>query len=56
MVFRVLIFIFCLEATVRESNWMRTTSVLVMVIFFETDILKVQSSFSRIMRHLDNGN
>ena len=34
MVFRVFVFIFCLETTVRESKWMRTTSVAVIVNFF----------------------
>ena len=38
MVFRVFIFylfiFFCLETTVIENNWMRTTSVAVMVFFF----------------------
>ena len=34
MVFRVFIFIFCLETALRESNWMRKNSVAVMVIFF----------------------
>ena len=61
MEFRVFISIFCLETTVRENNWLRTTSVTAMVIFFESVILKVldhsyvQSSFSTITRHLDNG-
>ena len=32
---------FCLEPTVRKDTWMRTTSVTVMVIFFESVILKV---------------
>ena len=34
MVFHVFIFIFCLETTVRENEWMSTISVTVMVIFF----------------------
>ena len=34
IVFFVFIFIFCLETTVLEINWMRTTSVAVMVIIF----------------------
>ena len=61
MEFRVFISIFCLETTVRENNWLRTTSVTAMVIFFESVILKVldhsyvQSSFSTITRRLDNG-
>ena len=50
--FRVFIFIFCLETMVLEINWTRTTSVVVMVIFFSkvsfrnyliTAILKVLS-------------
>ena len=56
MVFHVSIFIFCLETTLQENSWMRTTSVAVVVIFFfESAILKVfdhsfvQSSFSTIM-------
>ena len=32
---------FCLEPAVRKDTWMRTTSVTVMVIFFESGILKV---------------
>ena len=32
---------FCLEPTVRQDTWMRTTSVTVMVILFESSILKV---------------
>ena len=61
MVFRVFSFIFCVETTVRENNCMRTTSVVVMVTFFEGAIRKVldhsyvQSSFSIITRHLDHG-
>ena len=61
MEFLVFISIFCLETTVRENNWLRTTSVTAMVIFFESVILKVldhsyvQSSFSTITRRLDNG-
>ena len=60
MEFLVFISIFCLETTVRENNWLRTTSVTAMVIFFESVILKVldhsyvQSSFSTITRRLDN--
>ena len=41
MVLGVSIFIFCLETTARERNWMRTISVAVMVIFFESIIPKV---------------
>ena len=61
MEFLVFISIFCLETTVRENNWLRTTSVTATVIFFESVILKVldhsyvQSSFSTITRRLDNG-
>ena len=57
MAFRVFIFIFCLETTVRENNWMGTTSATVTVFFFEGVIPKVldhsyvQSSFSIITRH-----
>ena len=59
MVFRVFFCCyFCLEPTVRKNTWMRTTSVTVMVIFFESGILKVtyyvQSPFSTITRHIDN--
>ena len=32
---------FCLEPTVRKDTWMRTISVTVMVILFESSILKV---------------
>ena len=32
---------FCLERTVRKETWMRMTFVTVMVIFFESGILKV---------------
>ena len=55
MVFRFL------ETTVRESNWMGTTSVTVMVIVFESvspkvlDYSYVQSFFSAITGHLDHG-
>ena len=41
MVFRVFIFTFCLEKTVRENNWMGTTSADVMfslLFFFENAI------------------
>ena len=41
-VFRVfIVIIFYLESTVRKDNWMRTAFVTVMVIFFESGILKV---------------
>ena len=36
MAFRVSIFTFSLETTVRENNWMGTTSAAVRVIFFES--------------------
>ena len=53
MEFGVFIHIFCLETTAREKNWMRTTSVTVMAIFFESVILKVQSSLiNSFERHL----
>ena len=32
---------FCLEPTVRKDTWMSTTSVTVMVVFFEKSILKI---------------
>ena len=48
MVFPVLILIFCLETTVRENNLMRTTSVTVMVIFYESVILKVKVLSQRL--------
>ena len=38
---RVFCYYFCLEPTVRKDTWMRTTSVTVMVVFFESGILKV---------------
>ena len=51
---------FCLEPTVRKDTWMSTTSVTVMVVFFEKGILKVTWSqlcskylLSRT-RHIDN--
>ena len=50
-----------LEPMVRKHTCMRTTSVTVMVIFFESGILKVtwsqlcsNSPFSTITRHIDN--
>ena len=33
MVFRVFIFIFCLETTLRKDTWMRATFATVVVIF-----------------------
>ena len=39
MVFRASSFIFCLETTVKEVNWIRTTSVTVMVIFFFKNVI-----------------
>ena len=50
---------FCLETTLQESNWMKTTSVA--AFFFESIIPKIlddnylQSSLSTITRHLGNG-
>ena len=41
MVCRAFILTFCLEKTVIENNWMRTTSVAVMVVFFKSAIPKV---------------
>ena len=38
---RAFCYYLCLEPTVRKDTWMRTTSVTVMVIFFESGILKV---------------
>ena len=38
---RVYCYYFCLEPTVKKDTWMRTTSVPVMAIFFESGILKV---------------
>ena len=36
---RIYCYYFCLEPTVKKGTWMRTTSVPVMVIFFENGIL-----------------
>ena len=62
MVFRVYIFyFFCLEATVKKNTWMRTISVTVIAIISEVPFWKllgfsyVQSSFSKITRHIENG-
>ena len=38
---RVHRYYFCLEPTVRKDTWMRTTSVTVMIILFESSFLKV---------------
>ena len=38
---RIYCYYFCLEPTVRRDTWMRMTSVTVMVVFFESGILKV---------------
>ena len=52
---------FCLEVTVKTRTWMRTISVTVMVIISKVLFLKlldfsyVQSSFSTIAKHVDNG-
>ena len=57
---RVSCYYFCLEPLVRSRSPMRTTSVTVMLILFESSILKVawynyvQSSFSRIKRDIAN--
>ena len=54
-------FFFSLETTLQENNWMKMTSVALMVFFFESVIPKVldhsylQSSLLTITRHLDNG-
>ena len=58
---RVHRYYFCLEPTVRKDTWVRTTSVTVMAILFESSILKIsylttayiQSSFSRITSHVE---
>ena len=56
MIFCAFIFIFCLEPTVKKQP-MTTTSVTIMVIFFEKTILElldhsyVESSFANIRRH-----
>ena len=34
MVFHVVIFIFCLETTLRDNNWMRATYVALIVVFY----------------------
>ena len=34
MVFHVVIFIFCLETTLRDNKWMRSISVALVVIFY----------------------
>ena len=50
-----------LEATVKKNTWMRRTSVTFMVIISKLmfwkllDFCYVQSSFSTITRHIDNG-
>ena len=60
MIFCVSIFIFCLEATVREQL-NENDSCHYYGIFFESTIPKlldhshVQSSFAAIARHFDNG-
>ena len=54
------LFFFCLETTLQERNWMKTTSVAVMFFCPESIIPKildhsyVQSSLSIITRQLDN--
>ena len=51
----------CLETTLQERNWVKTTSVAVMVFFLESIIPKeldhnvVQGSLSTLTKHLDNG-
>ena len=60
MVYRVFIFIFCLEPTLGKDTWMRATSTNVMVIFSKMPSWKllghncIQSSFSTISRFIDN--
>ena len=60
MIFCAFIFIFCLEPTVREQL-MRTTSVTIIVFFFESTNLKlldhsyVQISFAAIRKNFDKG-
>ena len=57
---RVYCYYFCLEPTVRQENWMRTTSVMVMVLFLKVAFWKLldhsylQSPFSEITRHIDS--
>ena len=41
MVFRSLLLLLFLERTVRKNTWLRTASVTVMIMFFESGILKV---------------
>ena len=41
---RVHRYYFCLKLTVRKDTWIRTNSVIVMVILFESSILKVTRS------------
>ena len=54
------IFIFLFRTNLREYIWMRTTSAIVMVIFSKVSSWKlldhsyVRSSFSTIIRHIDN--
>ena len=47
--------VFSSERMLRENNCMRATSITVTLFFFESVILKVQISFSKIMRHPHNG-
>ena len=55
---QVYCYYFCLEPTVRKDNLMRTISVTVMVVFFESGILKVTwpqlCPFLTNTRHIDN--
>ena len=44
MFFRVFVFIFCLEPTLRNDIWMRAPSPSVMILFFQNVILKVTLS------------
>ena len=59
MVFRVFIFIFCLESVLGKDTWMRAASVTAMVIFLKVSFWKlldhsyIQSSFSTIVRYID---
>ena len=47
---RVHRYYFCLEPTVRKDTWVRTTSVTVMAILFESSILKVSYLTTAILK------
>ena len=55
-VFCMFIFIFCLEPRLRKDTRIKITSTTVIVIFWKVSFLEVlvQSSFSKIMRCIDN--